>query len=154
MDCEEAMKISGMASIDEAARFFASTRVSSFIITNGANQLYAKSNGALFEKTEMLQFPVSKMIALEIKANPELRGDTTGCGDNFAGGIISSLALQLKNTAKGTFNLTDAISLGISSGGFCCFTVGGTYLEPFSGEKRQRIQAIQEDYKKQLINNQ
>ena len=153
MDCEEAMKISGTASIDEAARFFASTPVSFFIITNGANQLYAKSNGSLFEKTEILQFPVSKMIAAEIKAKPELRGDTTGCGDNFAGGIISSLAIQLKNTAKGTFNLTEAISLGISSGGFCCFTVGGTYPEPFPGEKKQRIQAIQEDYKKQLINN-
>jgi sugar/nucleoside kinase (ribokinase family) len=150
MDCEEAMKISGTASIDEAARFFASTPVSSFVITNGANQLYAKSNGGLFEKTELLQFPVSNMIAREITSKPELRGDTTGCGDNFAGGIITSLAMQLKNTAKGTFNLTEAISLGISSGGFCCFTVGGTYLELFPGEKRQRIQAIQEDYKKQL----
>ena len=150
MDCEEAMKISGTASIDEAARFFASTPVSSFIITNGANQLYAKSNGGLFEKTELLQFPVSKMIAREITSKPELRGDTTGCGDNFAGGIITSLAIQLKETVKGTFNLAEAISLGISSGGFCCFTVGGTYLEPFPGEKRQRIQLIQEDYKKQL----
>jgi sugar/nucleoside kinase (ribokinase family) len=153
MDCEEAMKISGTSNIEDAARFFASTQVSAFIITNGANQLYAKSNGALFKKTEILKFPVSKMIANEIKIKPELRGDTTGCGDNFAGGIISSLALQLQNTAKGTFNLTEAVSLGISSGGFCCFTVGGTYLEPFPGEKRQRIQAIQEDYKKQLINN-
>jgi len=154
MDCEEAMKISGTSNIEEAARYFVSTPVSTFIITNGASQLYAKSNGALFEKTELLQFPVSKMIAREISAKPELRGDTTGCGDNFAGGIISSLALQLKNTAKGTFNLTEAISLGISSGGFCCFTVGGTYLEQFPGEKRQRVQAIQEDYKKQLVNNQ
>lgn len=150
MDCEEAMKISGTSGIDEAARFFASTPVSSFIITNGANQLYAKSNGGLFEKTELLQFPVSKMIAREITSKPELRGDTTGCGDNFAGGIITSLAIQLKETVKQTFNLTEAISLGISSGGFCCFTVGGTYLEPFPGEKRQRIQAIQDDYKKQL----
>jgi sugar/nucleoside kinase (ribokinase family) len=98
----------------------------------------------------MLQFPVSKMIAREIKTKPELRGDTTGCGDNFAGGIITSLAVQLKNTTKGTFNLAEAISWGISSGGFCCFTVGGTYLEPFRGEKKQRIQAIQEDYRKQL----
>jgi sugar/nucleoside kinase (ribokinase family) len=150
MDCEEAMKISGTSNIEEAARFFASTQVSSFIITNGANQLYAKSKGALFEKTEIMKFPVSKMIAREIIIKPELRGDTTGCGDNFAGGIISSLALQLQNTAKGTFNLTEAVSLGISSGGFCCFTVGGTYLELFPGEKKQRVQAIQEDYKKQL----
>jgi sugar/nucleoside kinase (ribokinase family) len=150
MDCEEAIKISGSSNIEEAARFFASTKVSLFIITNGANELVVKSNGGLFEKTEMLQFPVSKMIAREIKTKPELRGDTTGCGDNFAGGIITSLAVQLKNTTKGTFNLAEAISWGISSGGFCCFTVGGTYLEPFRGEKKQRIQAIQEDYRKQL----
>jgi len=150
MDCEEAMKISGTAGIDEAARFFASTQVSSFIITNGANDLYTKSNGVLFEKTELMKFPVSKMIAAEIKLNPALRGDTTGCGDNFVGGIITSLAMQIKNTVKGTFNLTEAISLGISSGGFCCFTVGGTYLEQFPGEKKQRVQTILEDYKKQL----
>jgi sugar/nucleoside kinase (ribokinase family) len=150
MDCEEAMKISGTSNIDEAARFFASTPVSSFIITNGANELYTKSNGTLFEKTELMKFPVSKMIAREIAANPGLRGDTTGCGDNFAGGIITSLALQLIHKERGTFKLTEAISWGVSSGGFCCFTVGGTYLEPFTGEKRQRIRAIQEDYKKQL----
>jgi sugar/nucleoside kinase (ribokinase family) len=90
------------------------------------------------------------MIAAEIKLNPALRGDTTGCGDNFVGGIITSLAVQLKNSSKGNFSFTDAISWGVSSGGFCCFTVGGTYLEPFPGEKKQRIQAIQEDYKKQL----
>lgn len=154
MDCEESMKISGTSAIEDAVMFFASTPVSSFIITNGANDVFAWSGGGLFDKTEIMKFPVSKMIAREINANPELRGDTTGCGDNFAGGIIASLANQLINIEKGTFNLTEAISWGISSGGFCCFTVGGTYLETFPGEKKQRIQAIQEDYKKQLFNNQ
>jgi sugar/nucleoside kinase (ribokinase family) len=151
MDCEEAMKISGTFNIEEAARFFASTQVSSFVITNGASELFTKSNGKLFEKTEILKFPVSKMVAREIAANPELRGDTTGCGDNFAGGIITSLAMQLKDKEKGTFSLMEAISWGVSSGGFCCFTVGGTYLEPFQGEKKQRVQHIREEYKKQLI---
>jgi sugar/nucleoside kinase (ribokinase family) len=148
MDCEEAQKISGTSAIEDAARFFASTPVSSFIITNGANDVFACSGGGLFEKTEIMKFPVSKMISHAIKTNPELRGDTTGCGDNFAGGIIASLANQLKNIEKGAFNLNEAVLWGISSGGFCCFTVGGTYLESFPGEKRQRIQAIQEDYKK------
>ncbi len=72
MDCEEAMKISGTSNIEEAARFFASTQVSAFIITNGANELYAKSNGSLFEKTEIMKFPVSKMIAREIYAATQL----------------------------------------------------------------------------------
>lgn len=150
MDCEEAMKISGTSDIDEAARFFASTPVSSFIITNGANQLFAMSNGLLFEKTEIRKFPVSGMIAREISANPSMRGDTTGCGDNFVGGIITSLAMQLKNSVKGKFNFTDAISWGISSGGFCCFTIGGTYHEQFQGDKRQKVELIQKDYLNQI----
>lgn len=150
MDCEEAMKISGTSKIEEAARFFASTPVSSFIITNGANELFAKSNGLLFEKTEILKFPVSKMIATQIKSNPSLRGDTTGCGDNFVGGVITSLAVQLKNAEKGKFNFTDAISWGVSSGGFCCFTVGGTYHEKFTGEKRQKIELLQKEYLNQI----
>jgi len=101
-----------------------------------------------------MKFPVSKMIATEIKSNPALRGDTTGCGDNFVGGIITSLAVQLKNSSKEKFSFNDAISWGVSSGGFCCFTVGGTYHEQFTGEKKQRILAIHEDYIKQLTNNQ
>ena len=92
------------------------------------------------------------MITSEIRSNPGLRGDTTGCGDNFAGGIIASLAEQLKMTKKGRFNLKEAISLGISSGGFCCFTIGGTYHEPYRGEKKQRIDIIQKDYLKQIDN--
>lgn len=152
MDYEEAIKLSDTSNMDEAARYFASTMVSLFIITNGPNDIYTRSNGKLFEKTEILKFPVSKMITSEIKSKPELRGDTTGCGDNFAGGIIASLAMQLKNTVKGNFDLTEAISLGISSGGFCCFTIGGTYLEPFPGEKKQRIEAIKKEYINQIKN--
>jgi sugar/nucleoside kinase (ribokinase family) len=152
MDCEEAQKISGSSSIEEAARYFESTKVSSFIITNGANELFAKSNGGLFEQTEILKFPVAKMIATEIKSNPALRGDTTGCGDNFVGGIITSLAVQIKNAERGNFNFTDAISWGVSSGGFCCFTVGGTYHEQYAGEKRHKIELLQKDYLNQHKN--
>jgi sugar/nucleoside kinase (ribokinase family) len=150
MDCEEALKISGTKTIDEAASYFSNTKVSSFIITNGANDLLTWSGGALFQKTEILKFPVSRMIGDELRTKPEMRGDTTGCGDNFAGGIITSLAMQLNNITKGNFSLPEAISWGISSGGFCCFTVGGTYLEKFSGEKRMKILAIQDEYLKQL----
>lgn len=150
MDCEEATKISGTSNIDQAAEFFSNTGVSSFIITNGAGNLVCQSNGKLFKKTEILKFPVSGMIADEIKSKPELRGDTTGCGDNFVGGIITSLAMQLKINAKGSFSLSDAISWGVSSGGFCCFTIGGTYIEQFPGEKRLRVQTIMKDYIKQL----
>ncbi|MDP3443859.1 MAG: carbohydrate kinase family protein [Ignavibacteria bacterium] len=150
MDCEEALRISGRTTIDDAADFFASTKVSSFIITNGANELVSWSRGNLFKKSEIIKLPVSQLITDELRSNPAQKGDTTGCGDNFAGGIIASIAWQLKEREKGYFDLIEAISWGIASGGFSCFTVGGTYLELFPGEKRKAVQIIQSEYLKQI----
>lgn len=150
MDCEEALKISGKSSIDDSATFFASTKASSFIITNGANELVAWSSGRLFKKTGIIKLPVSRKVTNDLKLNLSAKGDTTGCGDNFVGGVIASLAWQLRDNEKGHFDLTDALSWGIASGGFSCFTVGGTYLERVSGEKRQAIQLIQREYLNQI----
>lgn len=146
VDSEEALKISGTDTIQQAAKFFDSTDVSSFVITNGANDLIAGSNGTLFNKTEITKFPASRTVKEEVQNHPERKGDTTGCGDNFVGGIIASLALQLKNCQKGTFSLSEAISWGISAGGFSCFTLGGTYIESVPDELKNRIKAIREDF--------
>jgi sugar/nucleoside kinase (ribokinase family) len=153
MGSEEALKISGENTIEAAAEYFHSTLVSSFIITNGANDLFAGSNGVLFENTGIVKFPVSKMIEYRLKSNPQRKGDTTGCGDNFAGGIITSIALQLKNKKKGNFSLPEAISWGVSSVGNCCFTIGGTYLETTPGEIKQNIQSLQGAYLEQIKNH-
>jgi sugar/nucleoside kinase (ribokinase family) len=150
MDYEEALKISGQQSMEDAADFFSSTQLSSFIITNGANNLIAYSNGYLFEKTGILKFPTSNTIGEELKNNPGRKGDTTGCGDNFAGGIIASIGMQLKNGNRGTFSLPEAISWGVSAGGNCCFTVGGTYLERIPGELRNRVESIQKEFLVQI----
>jgi sugar/nucleoside kinase (ribokinase family) len=104
----------------------------------------------LFQKAEATKFPISNRIAQELKSHPGHVGDTTGCGDNFAGGIISSLAMQLKNRKKGQLNFTEAISWGVSAGGNCCFTVGGTYLEAAPFELRNKIQEIREDFIRQI----
>jgi sugar/nucleoside kinase (ribokinase family) len=150
MDCEEASKISGQPGIEKAADFFASTKVSSFIITNGANELYTKSGGELFKKTELIRLPVSAKVKCDLKSSPGLKGDTTGCGDNFTGGIIASIASQLRSKPKGQFELIEAISWGVASGGFTCFIVGGTYLEKSPGEKRKRVGELQKKYLKQI----
>lgn len=150
MDREEALRISDSNTIEEATTFFSTTNVSSFIITNGANNIYIWSRGALFEKQELIQMPVSKKVTDEIRMNRGLKGDTTGCGDNFTGGIIASLAWQLKTKTKGQFNLIEALSWGVASGGFTCFTVGGTYLEKTLGEKLLKVQELQKEYLKQI----
>jgi sugar/nucleoside kinase (ribokinase family) len=150
MDCTEALRISGQETIEEASAYFISTGVSSFIITNGAKDMVAWSQGGLFAKQELIRMPVSKKVTDELKSNPLRKGDTTGCGDNFAGGIIASLAWQVKTQEKGHFNLIEALSWGTASGGFCCFTVGGTYIEKAQGEKKEKVQRIQEEYLHQI----
>jgi sugar/nucleoside kinase (ribokinase family) len=150
MDHEEALRISGTKTIENAIDFFDSSMVSSFVITNGANDLYACSHGGIFTKSGVNKMPVSRKVTDMIKSNPELKGDTTGCGDNFTGGIIASIAWQLRNKSKKQFDLLEAVSWGIASGGFCCFTVGGTYIENSPGEKRIKIQELQREYMRQI----
>ncbi len=150
MSAEEAKKISGRETIHEAASYFVSTKVSSFIITNGANELIGWSQGRLFQKSELISLPVSQKVTEELKSATSQKGDTTGCGDNLVGGIISSIAWQLKDRERGDFDLIEALSWGIASGGFCCFTVGGTYIERTNGEKRTAVEQIQKEYIKQI----
>jgi len=150
MDREEALRISGERTIDKATAFFSSSGVSAFVITNGADDLIAQSRGGLFKNTLMLRLPVSERITQDLKTYPAKNGDTTGCGDNLAGGVIASVAWQLKNCKTGELDLLEALSWGIASGGFCCFTVGGTYIESYPGDKYSKILPIQSAYLKQV----
>lgn len=150
MDCEESLKISGQKSINEAARYFISQQIGAFVITNGANELYACSNGDLFEKTGLIKLPVSQKVSMDISLNPESKGDTTGCGDNFTGGVIASLARQLKAKNSSKMKFEEAISWGVASGGFACFYVGGTFIEREEGEKLKIVREFEKDYKNQI----
>lgn len=150
MDCEESLKISGQHTIAEAADYFIRQNIGALIITNGAKELYAFSNGNLFEKTELLRLPVSKKVNEEFFRNPSLKGDTTGCGDNFAGGVIASLAMQLKTSSIGLFSLMEAVAWGVASGGFTCFYVGGTFIEKNESEKLSIVQTFRNEYINQI----
>jgi sugar/nucleoside kinase (ribokinase family) len=85
------------------------------------------------------------MVTNELK----LPGDTTGCGDNFAGGIIASIALQI-NEKKTDLDIISAISWAVASGGFACSYIGGTFFESYPGEKLERIADFRIDYLKQI----
>jgi sugar/nucleoside kinase (ribokinase family) len=150
MDCEEALKISGESNIKNAARYFASTNVSSFFITNGPKDIFYYSKGNLFEKIGVTISPVSEHVINRLQSMTETRGDTTGCGDNFAGGVIASLAWQLRNKKRDLLDPLEALSWGVASGGFSCFTLGGVYIEKFKGEKLQKVKEIKEAYLKQI----
>jgi len=150
MDCEESLKISGWKSIEEAAQYFVDLDITTLVITNGAKEFYVFSNGKLFGKAELQKLPVSQRVSHDFKNNPGSKGDTTGCGDNFAGGIISSLARQLKTEEVGKLNLTEAIAWGVSSGAFACYYVGGTYIEHEEGEKCKIVEIFKYQYIQQI----
>jgi hypothetical protein len=81
----------------------------------------------------------------EFEKNPKLRGDTTGCGDNFVGGAIASVALQMTNKIH-KLSLTELAVLGTVCGGFACYYTGGTYFEKYSGEKMEKINGLLQKY--------
>ena len=91
--------------------------------------------------------PVSAKVTAELKAGK--RGDTTGCGDNFAGGVIASLVEQL-HAGKTELDLLEAARWGVVSGGFTCFYVGGTYYEQAPDEKRRLLMPYYEAYLNQI----
>jgi sugar/nucleoside kinase (ribokinase family) len=150
MDHAEALRISGQDTLNNAALFFSSSNVASFIITNGPEDVLAWSEGRFFKKSRLIRLPVSERVKNDMKYKPELRGDTTGCGDNFAGGVIASAAIQLRNLEPGKLDIVDAVALGIASGGFCCYGLGGTYKEKAAGEKREKVMELKKDYMKQI----
>lgn len=152
VDREEALRLSGESRLEKAVAFFARAGVSSFFITCGAENFLVWSDGRLFRKTgndfpECLSLPVSALVNRDLAEHPERRGDTTGCGDNFAGGVVASLVRQmLEGGHAGNLCLADAAAWGASSGGAACFCKGGTYLEKFSGEKLAMVGRYAEDY--------
>lgn len=146
MDREEALKISGQHSIHQAVEYFKSKNTSTVIITNGSENITAWSNGKLFQESPIFELPVSAKVA----EHRGQKGDTTGCGDNFAGGIIASVAQQLISSSIGNLDLMETLSWAIASGGFACFYVGGTWFETRSGEKREKVKEFQQAYLRQL----
>ena len=151
VDWDEAVRLTGETSLEGIHKFLSGSGISAYSITHGAKDFYVWSDGRIFRKTDLSVMPVSALVDEDLAAHPEQRGDTTGCGDNFAGGFVSSLIRQLSEEQKpGDFCLTDACAWAAASGGFACFCLGGTYLEKEPGEKLARLQRYHDAYFAQL----
>lgn len=147
---EEALKLSGKKVLKEAMHFFRDNGTGAVIVTNGAKNVSLFSNQkSLFREMQLTEMPVSDLVTRKLMNNKE--GDTTGCGDNFAGGVIASLVTQLQNN-KEKIDLKKTCIWGIVSGGFSCFYIGGTYHQKHSGEKLKLLIPFYEDYLKQIDN--
>jgi len=147
-DYEEALRLSGKESVVDAIKYFRVAGTGAAIITNGPKNVVGFSKeGTVFGEISDLDLPVSREISGELKKG--FPGDTTGCGDNFAGGVIASLASQLQK-GDDQVDLKEACALGIVSGGFSCFYIGGTYFEKYRGEKLELLMPYLKNYKKQI----
>jgi sugar/nucleoside kinase (ribokinase family) len=146
-DLEEAQKLSGRQEAGECASFFLDQGVGALLITRGTGDTLAWSSGGTFGELPLEAFPVSALLVKELRSYQG--GDTTGCGDNFVGGVLASLALQ-QMEKKERPDLVECLKWGTVSGGYCCFQVGGTYLESRPGEKLEKILPYLEHYHTQL----
>jgi sugar/nucleoside kinase (ribokinase family) len=137
MDRDEALRLSGERGLEAAARFFRSSGVGAFAVTRGGEDVIAWSGGGRFSPFGPAELPV-----IRVDAAGRASGDTTGCGDAFAGGAIAALALQMKDGGGGKLDLEDAISWGTAAGAFTLGILGGVYYEPAPGEKRRLVAAL------------
>lgn len=144
MDYEEALRISGMDTFEALIDFFKSGGCSAFVITHGSNATYAYSSGKLFGKIETY-VPICDWISKDFIENPHLKGDTTGCGDNFAGALIASIVGQLQSNNE-PLSLQEAVVYGTVSGGLACYSMGGTYFEKYQGEKLEKVTQMLDKY--------
>jgi sugar/nucleoside kinase (ribokinase family) len=155
VDHEEALRLSGCCEISSSIAFFREKGTGAVLVTNGAKNVSLWADSPLFGSIPEQTMPVSAAVGEALKQGR--KGDSTGCGDNFAGGVIGSLARQManrqivnrKSSNSKCFDLREATRWGIVSGGFACFYYGGTYLEQKEGEKLSCLQDLYDQYIKQ-----
>jgi len=153
MDREEALKISGQPSMDRALAYFIESPLKAFMVTDGTEPVSLYADPAMYGSLghdPVIKLPVSSAL-LDLSMSEKKDADTTGAGDNFVGGVIYSLACQLKAGTERP-DLLEAARWGIVSGGFACTYMGGTFLEAYEGQKMEAVSRYHEMYGKQVGN--
>jgi len=147
-DEEEALRLTGTHHVDQASQKLISYGVGALVITRGALDMLVWSSGTTIRACKLQHLPVSAYMDAKMAAEPSIRKDTTGCGDNFVGGVLVSLALQL---VKGKdIDMVDLCAWGAASGGFACTYHGGTYHEQQRGEKARLLEPVVHAYRESV----
>ncbi|NQU44251.1 carbohydrate kinase family protein [bacterium] len=149
-DREEALRISGTESIPAAGEYLRQQGVSAYAITHGAAPVTYFSDGRLFEPCAVAEMPVCQSVGETLCSDPALKGDTTGCGDNFVGGMLATLAMQMQEKPKGDLSMNQAVAGGIVAGGCACFHLGGVMFENTPGEKAEQIRSMYDRFREQI----
>jgi sugar/nucleoside kinase (ribokinase family) len=146
MDRDEALRLSGEVDLGAALAFFERSGVGAFAITRGPETVLAWAGEGRFSPMALREMPVSaRPYGVGRPGRGAARGDTTGCGDAFVGGMLAAAAAQLKSGAA-ALDLADALSWGIAAGAFTLGILGGTYYEARPGEKREAVASLRDDW--------
>jgi sugar/nucleoside kinase (ribokinase family) len=148
MDADEALRLAGDSSLEAACAFFVRSGVGAFVVSRGGKSIILWSGGRRFAPLALSELPVSGLALRELAAQAaggERYGDTTGCGDAFAGGIIANLAEQLED-GRERLELAEAVGWGIAGGAATLFILGGTFYEARPGQKRETVERFHADW--------
>lgn len=149
VDQEEACRLSGRKDTEDAIEFFREKGTGALIVTTGARQVKFFSQGGLFNGINYGEMPVSKAVVDGLKRGKGQYGDTTGCGDNFVGGVLASVIAQLRDNIS-ELSIEEAVALGVVSGGIATFYMGGVFAEEKPGEKKEIVSSYYNLYKRQI----
>jgi sugar/nucleoside kinase (ribokinase family) len=143
----EALLYAGETEVGRAAEFFRRAGVGACVVTEGVEPVYYWSGGRPFAPAEG-RLPVPAAILRDKASGALPTGDSVGCGDNFAGGVVASIALQRKGGQA--LSLREAVLLGNLCGGIASTHAGGVFNEQYPGEKRDLVSRYRSLYERQL----
>ncbi len=156
-DHEEALRISGENSAHAAVDRFLAWGVGAAVVTCGTDPIVAESSGRRFAKSDRFELPISERIRNEHESglNPTNSAgrDTTGCGDNFVGGVLYAIARALSDEGLSRADFRTLLSHGVIAGGIASFHLGGTFMERAPGEKAALVHEYLADYLSQIQAN-
>ncbi len=148
-DAEEARRLTGARVPADAVRRFLEWGSGAAVVTSGADPVTFGASEGRFREAAVATLPVSDEVRRLADTTDPAARDTTGCGDNFMGGILSSIALQRKSVTA-PLDLTEAAIDGVCAGAAAWFQLGGTYVEPEPGAALSRIERLRSAYRKQV----
>ena len=144
----EALLHSGETELGRALEFFRRAGVGACVVTEGVDPVLYWSGGRPFAPADG-RLPIPEAILRDKASGALPTGDSVGCGDNFAGGVVASVALQRK--AGRALDLREAVLLGNLSGGIASTHAGGVFYERHPGEKRELLRKYRLLYERQLV---
>jgi len=147
-DGEEALRLTNAHSNEEAARKLIEWGIGALIITRGSQDMLVWSGGTVIAPYPLGYLPVSSYMDDLMAKDPSLRKDTTGCGDNFVGGVLVSLAQQMVGGKRTDLDMAALCAWGAASGGFTCTYHGGTFHESYPGQKAELLEPVVRAYPK------